>query len=189
MATGLTGFEIMSIITTDDVKLAAQAVADKHTAFEQAKEAFLAADVAVKAAEHRADNAKHDEDPAALVDAVEAADRALRTAKVAAKVAAAQLASAKEVYAKTLHDSLEAEHTAAKAARMDACQRADKARADMEAATQDFHAANMRLDRCYNAGRVRNFDGADLKMVIEHNVTQVLHVPTVSQENDLWGNA
>ncbi len=170
------------------VREASQAVADKHDAFEAGKAAYIVAEANVKLPESTAASARHDQDPVALVEAVETADRGLRTAKVALTVAASQVKNAREVHALTLHNSLEAVHAQARAARLAACQRADNARAELAGAEVDFHSANQQLQEVYSAGRRRMFDGALLALHVERDAGIVLHVPSVEVDSALWAD-
>lgn len=176
----------MTLTLIDAVREAGQAVADKHAAYEQAKLDFAAAQSAVKLAEHRAEHAAHTDDAASLVQAVEDADLILRRSMVAAKVAAAMLAAAKQFYAETLHASLTANHDTAKAARRAACDRADRARAELAAAESDFHAANGMLQECFSNGRQRQFDGSLLGMNVVRDAGVIAHVPSASDHDDLF---
>jgi hypothetical protein len=176
----------MTLTLIDAVREAGQAVAAKHEALAVAKQAFVDAQAAVAKAEHAAEHAKHTDDSAALVQAVEDADLLLRRAKTQATVAASQLVNAREVHAVTLHDSLQADHDQARAARLAACTKADAARAMLAEAEADFHAANGMLTRAYNAGRRRQFDGALLAMHVELDAGSKLHVPSAALDAELW---
>jgi hypothetical protein len=130
--------------------------------FEVAKTAAAVAQMALKQAEHRAETARHDDVAADLVQAVEDADLELRRARTAAIVGAAQVASSRENHVRTVHASLETDHTTAVAARLAACQKADAARALADEAMGEFHAANGMLNATFAKGRIRSFDGSFL---------------------------
>ena len=149
--------------TPDAVALAGIAVSDAMARFEVAKTAAAVAQVALKQAEYRAENAKVDDDPETLVQGVEDADRDLRRSQTAAIVAAAQVASSRENHVRVVHASLEADHSAAVAARLAACQKADSARAMAAEALGEFRAANAALTATFAKGRIRQFDGSNLE--------------------------